>query len=57
MIGAASAPASAGHAGGDGEGDRLDDRRVVAEEPHPVLAVADGDEQPAEAAAHELPGR
>ena len=46
----------AGHAGRDGERDSLDRRRVVAEEAHPVLAVAHGDQQPAVPAVHQLAG-
>ena len=52
-----SAPARPAMPGRDDVGDELDVGRVVAEEAHPLLGVAHGDEQFAVAAVHQLAGQ
>ena len=54
MIGANSAPAMLANSAADGVGDDLDVGWVVAEEAHPLLAVAHRDQKLAVAALHQL---
>ena len=49
-----SAPPDAAEHGGEGEDEGADHRHVVTRKPHPVLAVADGDEHAAEAGVDDV---